>query len=694
MPLRATLAVTFIVHALVCAQPPQIDHAAVSKALKGRVESFEGGVLSLRYPFDDPSELEDFKASGFDPSSLRVEDGHLFMEVRDDADESAFLNLGPMHFEAPWSLRFKVTPKFKNSGLTIGLLDAKSRGGQTWVLLNAPLGNRKDEPIFAAFRARPGVGTIAVAGPRTREIEPDKAVAVEVIVKDDEMTVTFNGRRVLHDPFFGHKSFELAIGPAGPPVLLDDVRVWGKPVPASLRKLVVGEKAESSEEARRLEEGRTAGVAALLARIDEPISRDVRRAVRDLGDEAQALFVRARKAEGSRDFADAALLLQEASVIEADSAIVFWRAGWNLGLSGDHRLCEKALRKAVELDSELGCAWRDLGWILSLLERDDAALAAYDRALDLDPEDALAYGLKGMLLQGRGQLDEALELFEEARAMKPDVEAWNLLSQGVQRLKKPPDWKNAYHQETEHYAISTNVDEDFAKKVGSKLEVYRAFLEELMPLPETATQLRSKVWIFDARGEYNVFAGTLMSRTAEHTAGVYHPAIRTLLLFDDVDREATFDTLFHEAFHQYLDRVNRSAPIWFNEGMAELMGGLEVTESRVRALGIHHGRVRELRVALMEAPERIPDLDKLVTMPKVDFYDRDEASLHYAIAWSLCHFFMTGSNPEGRRLFREYARLILDGKRGEEAYAATFGFEGARKAESFRRAWLRHVRRL
>ena len=175
---------------------------------------------------------------------------------------------------------------------------------------------------------------------------------------------------------------------------------------------------------------------------------------------------------------------------------------------------------------------------------------------------------------------------------------------------------------------------------------------------------------------------------------MYHPAIRTLLLFDDIDREASFDTLFHEAFHQYLDRVNRTPPIWFNEGMAELMGSLEVTDRRVHALGIHHGRLRELRMVLKESPERVPDLDRFVKMPKVDFYDRDEASLHYAIAWSLCHFFVTGQDEDGRRLFGAYARAILGGERGEAAYAATFGAEGAPNAESFRRAWVRHVLKL
>ena len=87
-------------------------------------------------------------------------------------------------------------------------------------------------------------------------------------------------------------------------------------------------------------------------------------------------------------------------------------------------------------------------------------------------------------------------------------------------------------------------------------------------------------------------------------------------------------------------------------------------------------------------------IDDLVRMTKVEFYDDDEASLRYAIAWSLCHFFMTGRNAEGSSQFRRYAHAIIDGKSGADAYAASFGAKDARNAESFRKAWLRHVRGL
>ena len=508
------------------------------------------------------------------------------------------------------------------------------------------------------------------------------------------MTVRYGGRRVLHDPFFTHEAFELIISPSASTIELDDVRVWGGAVAASLRKLVAGGKAADSDEAKRLEEGRTAGVAVVLARVDEPFSRAVRAEVRDLDGEARDLFVRARDSEGARSFSDAALLLQEASVIEPESAVILWRAGWNLQFSGDHRLSEKALRRAVEVDDEFAPAWRELGAVMSLLERDDEAIKAYDRALELDPEDAVTYALKGQVLQGRGQLDAALALYEEAQALKPRSEAWNLLVKGIRRLKTPPKWESSWTSSTEHFEVMTNVSDEFAQLVARRLEIYRSFLTRMIPPREGQVSPVSRVWIFDARREYNVFAGTMMSRTAEHTAGVYHPAIRTLLLFDDVDRDATFDTLYHEAFHQYLDKLNRTTPIWFNEGMAEFFGAVELDDTKVIGVGLHHERLTELRLALRDAPERIPDLDEIALMPKVDFYDRDEASLHYAVAWSLCHFFMTGRDSDATELFRLYSRAIFAGKSGEDAYAASFGAEGARPVDSFRSSWLRHVRRL
>ncbi|MAG58313.1 MAG: hypothetical protein CMJ83_18660 [Planctomycetes bacterium] len=678
---------------VVCAQGKTPDKKTLDKALKGRVEAWSDGVLSLRWPFDAAAELDDFDTRGFSPVSRRVENGRLFLEQGKD-DESPFARLDHLHFQPPFSVRLQMTPKFDNAGLVLGLVDTKARGGQTWILLNAPVGKEPGDRIFGIFRTRAGAGAVPIAGPRTQRVEAGKPLEVAIEIRGGEMTVTVGGRKLFNDPLFTHGSFSFFFGPGGAGVEVDDLRIHGRPVPSSLRKLVLGERAEDSDAAKRLEEGRTAGVAMAVARLDEPFSRELRRTLRDLEPGARKLVARARKAEGSRDFEDAALLLQEASMIAPDSAIILWRAGWNLSFSGEYELALKAYEAALKKDDELAVAWRDLGALNHLLEHDVGALAAFDKSIDLDPENALGYALKGMLLQGQGKLDEALALYEEARAIKPAEEAYSALQRVVKRLKTPPEWEIKYTEETEHYEVSTNVGEKFAKRVARRLEIYRDFLAEVCPLPESARTGRSPVWIFDARGQYNVFAGTLMSRTAESTAGVYHPAIRTLLLFDDVDRESTFDTLFHEAFHQYLDRVNASPPIWFNEGMAELFGALEVDDNGVKGLGLHVGRLRELRHTLIDEPESIPDLDDLLRMTKVAFYDRDTVSLHYAVAWSLCHYFMTGTRGKARDLFRTYAKAILEGKTGDEAYQASFGAEAGKKAESFRRGWLRHLRRL
>jgi len=168
-----------------------------------------------------------------------------------------------------------------------------------------------------------------------------------------------------------------------------------------------------------------------------------------------------------------------------------------------------------------------------------------------------------------------------------------------------------------------------------------------------------------------------------------------------VDRDATLDTLFHEGFHQYLHELCTDPPTWFDEGMAEFFGAVRWRPDGRPVVRLQVRRLQELRHHLRDFPERLPDLDELMLMPKVRFYERDAAGLHYAMAWSLCHFFLLG-DTDGRSeaeesagdLFAEYARAVFSGKGREAAHADTFGADGRPRAETFRAAWLRHVNRL
>jgi tetratricopeptide (TPR) repeat protein len=80
---------------------------------------------------------------------------------------------------------------------------------------------------------------------------------------------------------------------------------------------------------------------------------------------------------------------------------------------------EAALRKAVELDPKLACAWTNLG-ALRLAERDASeALACFTRAMECDPDQPEAPYNVGYLLLEQRRIDEAIALLARAVALDP-----------------------------------------------------------------------------------------------------------------------------------------------------------------------------------------------------------------------------------------------------------------------------------
>jgi tetratricopeptide (TPR) repeat protein len=77
--------------------------------------------------------------------------------------------------------------------------------------------------------------------------------------------------------------------------------------------------------------------------------------------------------------------------------------------------------KVVELDPELGEAWRVLGNVRAELRLTDQAIEAYRRAIMVDHRDAWTMNNMGLLLINEGKYDAALGPLARATELRPDV---------------------------------------------------------------------------------------------------------------------------------------------------------------------------------------------------------------------------------------------------------------------------------
>lgn len=680
--------------------PSPITRDALQKVLNGRIEDMgEDGTLALRYPLDQAEELQDFDLENASSETARI-DGQRLVLNKPEMGDPVVISLGQIHWKGPFVLRFTVHPKWPDSGLILVAMDSGDKGTQAMFYVNATAPESGERLHAALMMVKGNRFTQADWRKGARSFLPDRNHEVMLRVQEGQAEFQIDGKVVADSMPFRAASFQLMLLPSGSRIEIDELRFYGHPVPSSLRKLVRGREAKDTDAARVLEQGQSALMVFARARMQETLSSSVRRARASVPASLKPMVVAARRYEGALDFQGAALEWTRASVLAPDSAVLLWRAGRAWQLAGQHSRSRAILKAAVALDPELGEAWRDLGAVHSALEEEDLAAVAFDRAIEWAPEDTLAPLHRGVHLFGMARLDEACAQFRSILETRPDDHAASKLLADIERLRAETPWASPHKSETAHYSVATNVSAEFAERIGVRLEAYREFLGRLVPLPESQRDVRSRVWIFDSRGEYNIFAGTLMSRQAERTGGVFHPGIRTLLLFDEVDRESTLDTLFHEGFHQYIDLVNRRVPIWFNEGMAEVFGATRHRPDGTARIDVQSSRLIELQSVLRNEPERLVNLDDFMRMPKVDFYDSESISLNYALSWALCFYGMTDGGmsaeaastgqPTFKSVFAAYARAIFDGAHGDDAYARSFGKSG-QAAESFRAEFLSFV---
>ncbi len=220
--------------------------------------------------------------------------------------------------------------------------------------------------------------------------------------------------------------------------------------------------------------------------------------------------------------------------------------------------------------------------------------------------------------------------------------------------------------------------------------------------PETRTmgqeyeQDRFPVIIFNNRHQYLEFGAAYLAG-AEHSIGMYVPSCKLLLILDQGNFEDTYEVLFHEAFHQFIDRHVKRPPVWVNEGLATHYG-----YGRPTASGLSFRRPPPLNWQLVrkliQKKQAIP-LWSVVSADRRAFYSsvpikvsRFEnvtmGNLYYAEAYTLVHTLM--SDRSGRERLRNYVRDLAndDGSRTAQITREYFGPDVCDHMTSF---WVKHV---
>lgn len=169
------------------------------------------------------------------------------------------------------------------------------------------------------------------------------------------------------------------------------------------------------------------------------------------------------------------------------------------------------------------------------------------------------------------------QTFEEIEIERIDLEAGGTyddqLAYHSEIVSRTPGWR-VVRTPSEKFIIKTSTDDmDFVDEVIERLELSRALFEVDFPPPDDFDAV-SVVRICATEEEFHTYGGT-----SSGVGGWFSPRTTELVLFDykNLNRNATYAVMSHEAFHQYCHYLfdQSEAHRWFDEGHGDYYGGVD-----------------------------------------------------------------------------------------------------------------------
>ena len=249
------------------------------------------------------------------------------------------------------------------------------------------------------------------------------------------------------------------------------------------------------------------------------------------------------------------------------------------------------------------------------------------------------------------------------------------------------DFRNAWQVRTENFLVKTNHSLERGVDVASRLENYRRFFRETFAAYFNTPSELQKVFAgsgrplrpskphnvdyFRTRIEYNQRLKKVIPQI-EITNGLYYTPDRTAYFFADPENEGSFDTLYHEATHQFLyenSTISRdiavNANFWIIEGLACYMESYRPDGEEFVLGDPNHIRIEAARYRLLEDRYYIPL--KTFTAMGLKQFQADLANIqkNYSQASGLAHFFMHYGDGQYRdALMLHLRQLYLPPRRG------------------------------
>jgi tetratricopeptide (TPR) repeat protein len=316
--------------------------------------------------------------------------------------------------------------------------------------------------------------------------------------------------------------------------------------------------------------------------------------------------------------------------------------------------------------------------VLEDMRRGPEALVQIEQALANDPGEKSVYERYVVALLQRNRVQDAEAVVRRA---KVEHGLWDDLQQVDQMLvmrHRGPTWPRRHVFQSANYEVASDIDLRTCQVAARILESALVNLKvQLAWTANTKKSDRFRVFLFAGEAGYKDYCSKILGSTPSHTAGLYSPVLKQLLIWNVPKREDMERTVRHEGFHQFLDRVVDGPPTWFNEGMAEYWETAQREKGQLRG-----GQMRRDHYAsLLRAKNSLPKLEQLLAGSHNDFYAN--AHLRYPQAWAFVHFLREGPRDYQQRFVVLWKELRGTGSTDKAIDTAFAGVDWAQVDRDF-----------
>jgi tetratricopeptide (TPR) repeat protein len=221
---------------------------------------------------------------------------------------------------------------------------------------------------------------------------------------------------------------------------------------------------------------------------------------------------------------------------------------------------------------------------------------------------------------------------------------------------------------TNHLFVIGNADADSLRRVAVWLEFFHAAFARLISRNVIDSSVPTTVIVFRDDASFTPFKPGYQGRPAS-ISGFFMPGNDVNYIALSLDpRGDPYATAFHEYVHLHVKDNIPGAPLWLNEGLAELYESLQFSGNDVLI-----GTPKPGYLFLLRQLEMLP-LKTLFSVgtDSPHYNERDKQGIFYGESWALVHYLMLGDRARQDQ-FKQFLSRVARGDDVTKAIEGTYG---------------------